>query len=264
MDVSQNDNTLAPKKLLPGMQLFAHMKSKLVMVCLTIISLGQWADSKQLIEDIYIGVVSNFSHHYEYESLRDINVGSNLDFVAEKFGSPQVFKKSRFEDDVTFAYYLESKFILTLILRDSRVSSYSIIALESDFVPYNLVNKSESHLVKSVANQTPKIDDYNLDYNNVEFILTRNELDKTKLFINEYFGSVVYGDEMSLPTAQLKSVSDALNINSSPESQIINDVNQILANAQTNFYGIGEDNLSLISDSILTSFEYSLYSNKSS
>jgi hypothetical protein len=236
-------------------------KEKFILVAISIMAIGQWADTKALLEDLYVDIVSNFTHHYEYQQLSTINVGSNLVYISERFGAPQLIKQSKYQEDVNFAYFLHEKYILTLILNDSRISAYSITALLPDFVPYGLLDKSPQEDYSKVTELAGNIVDYSIDYNNVNFVLVRESLGKDKLFINQYFGTIAYEQDPSLPAKNLKEISDSLSLDDS-DGNVSSAVETLISNANNNYYGVGEVDLSLVTDSILTTFEYSLYAKK--
>ena len=60
-------------------------KEKFLFVAIAIMALGQWADSKEMAEEAYVAVVSNFTHKYEYEELNTINIGSNVEYISQTF-----------------------------------------------------------------------------------------------------------------------------------------------------------------------------------
>ncbi|MFT7005634.1 MAG: hypothetical protein ACJAXJ_000133 [Colwellia sp.] len=241
---------------------WSALKEKFILVALSIMAIGQWADTKALLVETYVDIVSNFTHHYEYEVLSTINIGSNLEYFKQNFGVPQLIKPSKYEEDVRFAYFLNDKYILTLILNKTRISAYTITALVEDFVPYGLLDKSPQTERQKISDKVTEIADYTLDYNNIEFVLVREQLDKSKLFINKYFGAIAYTDDIKLPSFVLKEISDALNFEDEESEAIAAKVKNLISETYNNYYGVGEVDLSLITDSILTKFEYSLYAKK--
>lgn len=234
------------------------LKDKFLYVAIAIMALGQWGDSKELIHEAYVTIVSNFSHQYEYEALNTVNIGSNVDFISQTFGAPQLIKKSKYIDDVNFAYYLHEKYILTLILKENRVSAYSITGLVDDFIPDGLLNKEPNENKFTIADNNQNMIDYTVDYNNVSFLLTREELGKNKLFMNQYFGAIDYQSNVNLTSTELQDLYNKINIDEA-SSKIKNQVVALSKKAKNNFYGAGEIDLSIIADSILTNFEYSFY-----
>lgn len=234
-------------------------KDKFLFVAIAIMALGQWSDSKELAQEAYVTVISNFTHKYEYEALNKINIGSNMEYISQQIGSPQLIKKSKYIDDISFAYYLNEKYILTLILQDSRVTAYTISALEDDFAPNNLLNKQPSENKVSVADNTHNMTDFTLDNNNVDFFLTREELGKSKLFMNQYFGAIGYKKNINISAAELRELYDEVNLEEANSKKIQTHALEISHKARNNFFGAGEVDLSVIADSVLTNFEYSFY-----
>jgi len=233
-------------------------KEKFLFVALAIMALGQWADSKEMAEEAYVAIVSNFTHKYEYKELNSINIGSNIDYISQTFGSPQLIKNSKYIDKISFAYYLHEKYILTLVLKENRVTAYTITGLKDDFIPNNLLNKTPSENKFTVANNTANIMDFTLDYNNIDFFLVSEELGKNKLFINQYFGAIGYQNNINITAAELRKLYDQVNLEEESDS-IKDQALAISRKARNNFYGAGEVDLSIIADSVLTNFEYSLY-----
>lgn len=233
-------------------------KDKLLFIAIAIMALGQWSDSKELAQEAYVTVISNFTHKYEYEELNTVNIGSNLDFITQHFGSPQLIKQSKYVDEISFAYYLNEKYILTLVLQDSRVSAYTISALEDDFTPNDLLNKNPAEHKISVADNTKNMTDFTLEHNNVDFFLTKEELGKDKLFINQYSGAIGYKNNINVTSEELRELYNMINLeedNAATKKQAI----AISQKAKNNFFGAGEVDLSIIADSVLTNFEYSFY-----
>jgi len=234
------------------------IKEKFLFIAISIMALGQWADSKEMVEEAYVAAVSNFTHKYEYEELNTINIGSNVEYISQTFGSPQLIKNSKYVDDISFAYYLNDKYILTLILKENRVTAYTISALEDDFIPNGLLNKTPSENKITVADNSKEMMDFTLDHNNVDFFLVREEQGKDKLFINQYFGALGYQNDINVTSAELRKLYDQVNLEEESES-IKAQALAISRKARNNFYGAGEVDLSVIADSVLTNFEYSFY-----
>jgi len=233
-------------------------KDKFLFIAIAIMALGQWSDSKDLVQEAYVALISNFTHKYEYEALNKINIGSNIEYVSQQIGSPQLIKKSKYVDDISFSYYLNEKYILTLILQDNRVTAYTISALEDDFVPNDLFNKNPAKNKISVADNTTNMNDFTLDHNNVDFFLTRNELGKDKLFMNQYFGAIGYKKDINISSEDLRKLYDEVNLEDENIASKENAM-KISRKARNNFFGAGEVDLSVIADSVLTNFEYSFY-----
>jgi len=233
-------------------------KEKLIVVAISAMAIGQWSDTKAILEESYIGIVSNFTHTYEYESLNKINVGANLAYIEQTLGSPQLIKKSNFVDELQFNYYLHEKYILTLIHKNERILGYSILSLVDDFIPNNLITKDKTKDKHTVFQFYTSLSDFTLDYNNIDFILVQEELDKSKLFLNQFSGSVGYFDYLNLKSSELKTLYNELN-NDDSIVDMSADIQKITSKTINNFYGIGEFDLAIMADSILTRFEYYLY-----
>lgn len=234
------------------------IKEKLLFIALAIMALGQWSDSKEMVEEAYVVAVSHFTHQYEYDDLNSINVGSNVEYILQKFGFPQIIKKSKYIDDISFAYYLNDKYILTLILKEKRVTAYTVSSLENDFIPNELLTKTPSKNKITVADNTKKITDFTLEHNNVDFFLVMEEQSKDKLFINQYFGAIGYQNDINVTSEELLKLYNDVNLEEETES-IKAQALAVSYKARNNFYGAGEVDLSVIADSVLTSFEYGFY-----
>ncbi|MCJ8320287.1 MAG: hypothetical protein MJK12_11685 [Colwellia sp.] len=234
------------------------VKDKFFFVAISIMALGQWADSKEMLTEAYVGLLSTVTNHYEYQDLNIINIGSNVEYISQVFGSPQLVKNSKYIDEISFAYYLHEKYILTLILKENRVSAYTITALTADFVPNGLLDKKASNTNVTIVDNAKNFVDFTIDYNNVEFLLVREELDKNKLFINQYFGSIGYQHDTNISSLELQKVYEVIN-NDEDNLWVKKQVTSLAEKAINNFYGVGELELSVIADSVLTNFEYSFY-----
>ena len=232
-----------------------------VAIALGLMAIGQWGDTKDIAIEAWQLTLSKFPHKYEYESLNHVNVGSNLKYISTHFGQPKLIKKSKYHENLNFAYYLEKKFILTLILEGDRVNAYTITGLVDDFVPYGLLDKREKENTLSIADNYTEFQDFTLDFNNVEFLLVKEELGKEKLFVNQYFGAVGYEQNINASKAEFKGLYEKLNMNDEAPS-LLADVKRLTKQVRNNFYGVGEVSLSIVADSVLTDFEYSLYYKK--
>ncbi|WP_440876297.1 ETEC_3214 domain-containing protein [Thalassotalea sp. PLHSN55] len=234
---------------------------KFVALALGLMAVGQWADTKEMATEAYVAFVSHFTHSYEYELLNKVNIGSNVDYIKQYFGEPQLIKKSKYVNEVSFLYYLNDKYILSLVTKNSRVSAYTIQGLLDDFSPDDLLNKKPIKGNKTIVQHTSDFVKYSFDYNNVEFFLVLQEQGKDKLFIHKYFGAVNYGNNSSLAREQLHDLYNEVDVQDDDPKQI-GKARSIARDARNNFYGAGEEDLSLIAESILTKFEYSLYYKK--
>lgn len=232
-----------------------------VAVALGFMAIGQWNDTKNIAIEVWELALSNFTHKYEYESLNHVNVGSNLGYISTHLGQPKLIKKSKYRENLSFVYYLEEKFILTLILEDNRVNAYTITGLVDDFIPYGLLDKQEKQNTVSIADNYTEFQDFTLDFNNVEFLLVKEELGKDKLFVNQYFGAIGYEQNINVSKAEFRGFYEKLNMNDEDPS-LLAEVKQLTKQARNNFYGVGEVSLSIVVDSVLTNFEYSLYYKK--
>ena len=228
---------------------------------LGLMAIGQWGDTKDIAIEAWQLTMSNFTHKYEYESLEQVNVGSNLNYISNYFGQPKLIKKSKYHDQLRFAYYLEEKFILTLVLENERINAYTVTSLVHDFVPNDLLNKKARQNTKTIADNYKAIEDFTLDFNNVEYILVKEELGKEKLFVNQYFGAIGYNGDINVVSSEFRHLYDKLAIDeTAPE--LLGEVKKLTGKATNNFYGVGEVGLSVVADSVLTNFEYSLYYKK--
>jgi hypothetical protein len=89
----------------------------------------------------------------------------------------------------------------------------------------------------------------------------KEELGKEKLFVNQYFGAVGYEQNINASKAEFKGLYEKLNMNDEAPS-LLADVKRLTKQVRNNFYGVGEVSLSIVADSVLTDFEYSLYYKK--
>lgn len=232
-----------------------------IAIALGLMAIGQWSDTKDIAIEAWQLTMSNFTHKYEYESLEHINVGSNLNYIANYMGQPKLIKKSKFHENLSFAYFLEEKFILTLIIESDRVNGYTITSLVDDFVPNQLLSKEKQQNVGTIADKYVNFQDFTLDYNNIEYLLVSEQLGKEKLYVNQYFGHVGYHRSGDALNTKIRGIYDQLNLDEENPA-VLAEVKQLTTKVTNNFYGVGEVNLSVIADSVLTNFEYSLYYKK--
>lgn len=235
----------------------------MAVVGLVIVSLGNFLDAKDLISDAWIAGFANLSHKYEYKSLSRVNVGSNLDYIKSYFGPPKLIKKSKFHEKLTFAYYLEEKFILTLILEGERVSAFTITGLDENFIPPIIGRKSTNEESNRIFDNFYEISEFTVDSINVKYFLVEEELGIDKLFLNSFAGMIGYGNNKSFDRSKLKIIYDLaireLAGSELESAELDERMDNFMQSTENNLYGIGEVELPAIADSILTNYEYSLY-----
>ncbi len=120
---------------------------KLQSIALTIVaimlSLGQWNDTKDALSSAYEGFVTHWTNQIEYRQISQLHVGQTQEYVKSIIGIPQASKVSKIDSKITFYYYSNKKYQLTLAIKSHRLSGYSVVAINTDFfAPIPFINKT--------------------------------------------------------------------------------------------------------------------------
>lgn len=237
--------------------MFARLKDKIIVLSLSLMAIGNWSDTKSMIQEAYVVVVSNFTNVYEYESLAKVNVGSNIDYIYSIFGAPQLIKPSKYDDAVTINYYLDKKYILALLIEDKRVVGYSITGLKADFHPYSLLDKQPIQSPTRLVDRLENLNEFSIDHFNVKYFVLFEDLGKRYLFNQMAYGFVDY-QGMKLDESLLVDAYTQAN-SPEPEDSIASTLSKLVSNETANYVAITEKAMPLLVDSILTQYEYQFY-----
>lgn len=241
------------------------IQNTIMMIAALMISAGQWSDTKEVVKSSYESIVENFTHSLQYELLRKVHIGNSMDYVKLLVGEPNVIKRSKINPDVRFQYYNEGKFNLTLISSDSRLVGYSVFTQEDGFSP--TIPFSEDLGTQSINTAHNKQGVYSFDIGNLVYYIESQDLGKQQMFLTLMRGYVEYGKS---PTSKRSGLDYKEKVNTLIEnldqqatfsenddelSTILNNLRKVI---YPNFYAVTELEPSIISEALLTRYEYQI------
>lgn len=229
------------------------VKEAIIVSCVVLIAIGDLGGFRDIVVEGYENVISNFTHKYEYQQINEIHLGSNVAYLENTLGEPQLIKPAKYVDNVRFNYYLNDKYILALFVNDNRVVGYSVTALQADFKPYSLSEKA-TVVDDNLSNYVDSANEVGVDINNVSYLVMGQQLGKEKLF-NTYATGIVDYSQTLLDRKKLSEAYVAQNEGEISNKSLI----QLASNKSANFYALTEQDISLVNDSILTLREYQFY-----
>ena len=238
------------------------LQTSIVMLAALMISAGQWTDTMEVASSLYYVTMANFTNSLEYEKIESINVGNSLGYIHEILGQAHVIKSSQIEPTLTFHYYTESKFDLTIMLNGERVAGYGVFTKEVDFTPP--VPFSEKLGASSLANQNQFFNEFHFDSHNLVYFL---EHQSSNDFLTLIQGYVEYGAPNSLSDSKqyqeklaklLRELDQQLTFSESKQ-QVADQVAPIRELIYPNFFVVTELPTVIVAESLLSRFEYKMY-----
>lgn len=250
----------------PPISFWKKVQAFVVTIAALMISAGQWNDTSEVVSNLYTATMANFTHELEYELIDQINVGNSFDYVSNSIGEPQVVKRSKIKPDVQFFYYVKNKFDLILLINDGRIVGYGLLTKQDDFLPnIPFVGQFKTDSLHS-ANST--FNHYFFDTNNLIYYLEHKELGKQQMFLNLLLGYVEYGaapaqftnsEQLNLQVAQqIKQLENKMTFSES-DQEIAEELQKARKMIYPNFYSISETEPDIVAESLLTRYEYQLY-----
>ncbi len=258
VDDSQEEQTKASRR--------AAFYKVIVSVTLTLISIGQFNDTKELVLATYEDIQANFTHQIEYERLELLNIGRTIPYIENQFGPPEVIKRSILDPEVRFQYYNIDKATVTVFNHQDRVAGFVVIPIAPDFFP------NQPYI--SFALDTSPMSEINsgdggfyLDANNLVYYAESQDLGKQFLFLQRVTGFVEYGGlERSLSDTRISPEStieeiDSLNelLTAGLEDELVEGIMVFRQAQPPNFYGYTELDPALVTESLLTRIEFETY-----
>lgn len=238
------------------------LQTGLMMLAALVISAGQWNDSMEVASNLWHLSMANFTHELEYNKINAINVGNSLSYIQKRLGDPQVIKHSKVDPIITFYYYTEAKFDLTIMTDGSRVAGYAVYTKQQGFTPK--VPFSKALGFTTLANQSKYYSDYKFDAHNLFYYIEKQEMEQEG-FLNLVQGYVEYAahpyEGVKKDLNQLLSVLDEKATFSESENDITPVVEAIRNKVKPNFFAISELPSKIIAESLLTRAEYNMYTN---
>ncbi|MDC3211680.1 hypothetical protein NQU47_03800 [Pseudoalteromonas distincta] len=241
-------------------------QSTVVMVAAIMISLGQWGDTKDVAISAYTSFIENFTHKLQYNQIEKINIGNSTSYAKSLFGEPNVIKRSKIDTDIEFYYYIEKKFIFTIMTSDRRVDGYSVLSRVEDFSPQIPFSESLGQTTISAASLNDF--QYSFDAGNLVYYLESQNLGKNKMYLSVSKGFIEYAAiPISIENPMLYSSSvkakilsiDSLATFSENKNKLKSEIEELRKKIQPNYYAITELKNNVIAESLLTRFEYQTF-----
>ncbi|GGF64714.1 ETEC_3214 domain-containing protein [Alteromonas lipolytica] len=238
----------------------------IVGVALTLISIGQFNDTKELLSATYEDIKTAFTHEVQYEQLESLSIGRTIPFIEATFGPPEVIKTSSFQPDIRFQYYNIEKAIITVFNNNGRVAGFVIIPLSEDFIP-TLPYQDFPLARETISKVSSGQEGLYLDASNLIYYAESEDMGKQYLFLQRIVGFIEYGGlELSLNDAIIDPsliLDDILVLNefleSGEDDELIEGITAFREEYPANFYAFTELEPSLVTESLLTRVEFETY-----
>ncbi|MCL2916284.1 hypothetical protein L2725_21345 [Shewanella corallii] len=241
--------------------IFKKIMSGILFVVFLLIGLGNWSDSKQLILEVYQGVIANFTHKVEESTLSKLDIGNYLAFAERQVGMPQVIKTSDIDSDIEYRYYKDNKYLLTIISKKERVSGIVVHSLEhnkdylSDFtplIPFTNTQLKVDSIEKAIGHQN----DFFFDNHNIAYFMKSKQLGASGMHLYLSVGYTGYQSQQAANKELLNQLDNALVVDDNEKFEpIINRLTQTTAS----FYSISELEPHFTADALLTKYEFNAY-----
>lgn len=238
----------------------------IVSVALTLISIGQFNDTKELVTATYEDIKAAFTHGVEYEQLESLTIGRTIPYIEETFGPPEVIKTSSYQPEVRFQYYNIDKAIITVFNLGGRVAGFVIVPLVYDFVPPQPYQ--DFPFSKQTISQISTGDDgLYLDASNLIYYAESKDMGKQYLFLQRVVGFVEYGglelfvNDVEVDSDQIVQQIMVLNefLEAGSEDELIEAITVFREAYPPNFYAYTELDPTLVTESLLTRIEFETY-----
>ena len=226
-------------------------------IAAVMISLGQWADTKDIITSSYEGFITHFTDRVELEKLSEVRVGANLSYLETIFGDARLIKVKQPDTDLQYRYYHDKKFLLALAVKQQRVIGYQIVSLQQDFIPP--IAFSDFTLGKiPLAQQQSFNGSFSTDTANLRYYLEPQTLGREGLFLERHVGYVEYGAGTDNSQSKLTQLNELLLGDYKDETllKLSSDLRNTLI---PNVYSLGEISLEQAADMLLTRYEFKAY-----
>lgn len=248
----------------PEMGFWRRTIRTLIAICIPLIALGQWVDTRDLIVDSYQGFITHFTDKVELQNLAEVRIDGNLDYLEDIFGVASLIKASELNDEFEYRYYHHPKFLLTLAVKQNRIKGYMVTSLKEGFKPG--VSFSPFTLGEKPISELQSFNGiFTADAANIHFYLEQHQLSREGLFFNRYLAHVEYGASLAEGETK-KSISVAEPINELTDAYTLEQTDRarkaltdIRATALPNSYAIGDIDLSTAAEMILTRYEFAAY-----
>lgn len=236
----------------------------LIAICIPLIALGQWVDTRDLIIDSYQGFITHFTNEVELEKLAEVRIDGNLDYLEGVFGVARLIKESQLDDQFEYRYYYHPKFLLTLAVKQGRIKGYMVTSLKDDFKPE--VSFSPFSLGdKALSDLQPFNGVFTADAANIHFYIEQHQLSREGLFFNRYLAHLEYGASLTDKENQkpgflaepINRLTEAYTLEQT--EKVRKALTNIRSKALPNSYAIGDITLPIAAEMILTRYEFAAY-----
>lgn len=237
--------------------LLKKSQSLIFTIAAIMISLGQWADTKDMVISGYEGFITHFTDEVELEKLRQVRVGANLTYLETVFGDARLIKVKQPATDLEYRYYHDPKFLLALAVREQRVIGYQIVSLQPGFMP--LVAFSNTLLGQQpLAEYQPFAGSFSTDTTNLRYYLEPQTLGREGLFFERQLGFVEYGAATEQHQTALQQLNELL-LQDYDDDTLLQQSTALRSKLIPNVYALGEITLEQAADMLLTRYEYKAY-----
>ncbi len=240
-----------------GNSFFKKSQSVVFTIAAVMISLGQWADTKDIVTSAYEGFITHFTDEVELDKLSEVRVGANLTYLETVFGDARLIKVKQPETDLQYRYYHDAKFLLALAVRQQRVVGYLVVSLQPGFMPP--VAFSDTTLGQQpLAAYQPFAGSFSTDTTNLRYYLEPQTLGREGLFFERQLGFVEYGATAEQDKTTLQQLNDLL-LQDYDDDALLQLSTALRATLIPNVYALGEITLEQAADMLLTRYEYKAY-----
>lgn len=240
-----------------GNAFFKKSQTAVFTIAAVMISLGQWADTKEILISAYESFVTHFTDKVELQKLSEVKVGANLTYLETIFGDAKLIKVKPQNTGLQYRYYHEPKFLLTLAVVQQRIVGYQIISLQEHFTPH--IAFSDQHLgVQPISAHQSFHGSFNTDTSNLRYYLESLTLGREGLFLERQLGFVEYGAATEQYQTELQQLNDLL-LQDYDDEKMIQISSAVRSKLVPNVYSVGEITLEQSADMLLTRYEYKAY-----
>lgn len=237
--------------------LLKKSQSIVFTIAAIMISLGQWADTKDIITDSYEGFITHFTDKVELQKLSHVRVGANLSYLETVFGDARLIKTKNQTSQLQYRYYHTEKFLLALAVNQQRVVGYQLVSLQQDFMPPIAFSKQLLGQ-QALAEYQPFSGTFSTDTVNLRYYLEPITLGREGLFLDRHLGFVEYGAALAQYQQPLQQLNDLL-LQAYDNSTLHQQTAEFRNTLIPNVYSLGEISLEQAADMLLTRYEYQAY-----
>ncbi|EGM76721.1 hypothetical protein Rhein_3188 [Rheinheimera sp. A13L] len=239
-----------------GHNFFKNIRSAAFTLAAIILTVGQWADFRDVVTSAYEGFVTHFTDQVELKQLSHVRVGANLPYLESIFGPAKLIKVNQTHSKSQYRYYNNDKFLLTLAVENQRVTAYQIVSLLDGFQP--VISFSKASLNLTPLHTMQKFDGvFTTDTVNLRYYLEQATLGREGMFFALQLGFVEYGSATQA-YPQLDQINEKM-MQGSDDEQLLGTIESLRKMLIPNVYSVGELSLEQAADMLLTRYEFHAY-----